>query len=512
MGDVISAAIGESFLGRVFDSYQNMMQIACCLREAARQRTIERPLVLELSRRSTGLADYIPEAQITNFPTHEDNRPRLTDPVSLPFADKSFDSCLITDVYEHIAPELRPALLREMLRVTDGLVLVGSPQGNEVVPAFDRVVFDFIWGKYAERFEPLEQHMKFGLEPIEQTLAVLEAQGADRALALPCNYIYRWIHQILIYFDLQHRHSHAELFEPLNRIYNERLSPYDYREPCYRYLVVVATHPDISLDELGNRLKAPKETPAAVAEADGVLVKTFRAVEATLSDRLASSSMEVDLLVEDKNTAIQEIARLNAAIRKLQQDEEKAKSEIGFLRSTIQSLQDSLQRDDVGAKSEIGFLRSTIQSLQDSLQRDDVRTKSEIAFLRSTIQSLQDSLQQDEERAKSEIGILRSTIQSLKDSLQQDEDRAKSEIGFLRSTVQRLQDEQQRSEESATREIDQLRSTVQRLEDELQQGQERAKGEIERFRSALQRLHKMLDATCSAFMMKISGPDENSSV
>ena len=226
------------------------------------------------------------------------------------------------------------------------------------------MVFDFIWGKYAERFEPLEQHMRFGLEPIEHTLAVLKAQGADRALALPCNYVYRWIHQILIYFDLQHRHSHLDLFEPLNRIYNERLSPYDYREPCYRYLIVVATNPDISLDELGNRLKAPKETPVAVAEADGVLVETFRAVESSLSDRLTTSTMEINLLRENKNAAILEIACLNATIRELQHDEERARTEVACLRSTIQRLQDDLQQGEERSNAEIDRLRSAMQRIQ----------------------------------------------------------------------------------------------------------------------------------------------------
>lgn len=84
----------------------------------------------------------------------------------------------------------------------------------------------------------------------------------------------------------------------------------------------------------------PKETPAAVAEADGVLVETFRAVESTLSDRLTSTSREVNLLREDKNAAMQEIAVLNATIRELQLGEERAKGEIDRLRSAMQRLQD----------------------------------------------------------------------------------------------------------------------------------------------------------------------------
>ena len=287
---------GQSFLGRVFDSYQNMMQIAACFREAARQLGTVQPRILELSRRETGLSDYIPQALVVRHPTHENNKPTLSTPVALPYPDKSFEGCLVTDVYEHIPADQRPGLLREMLRVTNGLVLVAAPQGNEVVTRFDRIVFDFIWGKYAERFEPLDQHMEFGLESLEVTLNSLKAQGADRLLALPCNYVYRWIHQILIFFDLQYRQTAHDLFEPFNRVYNERLSPFDYREPCYRYLIAVATNPELNIDEFETNLKAPRETPAQVAAADGVLVETFRTVESRLADELRAARSEIEHL------------------------------------------------------------------------------------------------------------------------------------------------------------------------------------------------------------------------
>src|SRR5262249_35384346 len=161
----------ESLLGRVFDSYQNMKQIAGAIREAARQRSIESPRVLELSRRETGLKDFLPDAEITLYPTHDENRTTLSAPVEVPFGARSVDSCLITDVYEHVEAQQRPEWLGEMLRVTNGLVLVAAPQGNELVTRFDRVVFDFIWGKYAEKFEPLAQHVEFGLESVEHTVA-----------------------------------------------------------------------------------------------------------------------------------------------------------------------------------------------------------------------------------------------------------------------------------------------------------------------------------------------------
>ena len=308
----------QSLLGRVFDSYQNMMQIAACIRETAKQLSVQQPRVLELSRRETGLGDYLPEALIERYATHEGNQPTITSPVRIPYPDKSFDACIITDVYEHIPAELRPELLREMLRVTHGLVLLGAPQGNEIVTRFDRVVFDFIWGKYAEKFEPLEQHVEFVVDPIEKTLETLKAQGATDVIALPCNYVYRWIHQILIYFDLQYRQPDGAIFEALNRIYNERLSPYDYREPSYRYLIAVATHQKIDTNKLFEKLKAPSEIPALVRETDGVLTAAFQAVDSQAADKFRENSLE--------------IVRLNAIINQLQNDNHWANNEIELLR------------------------------------------------------------------------------------------------------------------------------------------------------------------------------------
>lgn len=323
------SARGSSFLGHVFDSYQNMMQIARCVREAGRQRSVARPRVLELSRRATGLAEYVPETSLVRFATHEDNRPLVTPELVLPYPDRSFDISIVTDAYEHVPAEVRPRFLSEMLRVTHGLVLVGCPNGNEMVGVLDRLVFDFIWGKYASRFEPLEQHVGFGLEPVEDVIASLKMMGADRVAALPCNYVYRWIHQILIYFDLQHLHPSGDLFNAINRIYNERLSPYDYREPCYRYLILVGTDPDLDLEKLAASLRSPPETPAAVAQAEGALVRAFQAVESEASDRLRAWAKELhairdenERLRRDNTWAIREIELLRSELARLAPKEE----------------------------------------------------------------------------------------------------------------------------------------------------------------------------------------------
>jgi hypothetical protein len=101
-----------------------------------------------------------------------------------------------------------------------------------------------------------------------------------------------------------------------HRIYNERLSAYDYREPCYRYLIVVATDPKLDLDDLVHTLKGPCETPAAVAETEGVLVQAFRAAENRAGDELRLRAKEIETLRHDLQWAPREIEHLNSTIRR----------------------------------------------------------------------------------------------------------------------------------------------------------------------------------------------------
>jgi hypothetical protein len=369
----------QSFLGRVFDSYQNMMQIARCIREAARQMSVARPRVLELSRRETGIQQDLAEADVVRHSTHKNDAVTLTFPVTLPFADRSFDACLVTDAYEHVPQHLRSSLLSEMLRVTNGLVLVGCPNGNEVVSRFDKLVFDFIWGKYSERFRPLEQHAEFGLESPEQIVGRLKEQGADHITVLPANYVYRWIHMILVYFDLQHNNHHGELFEPFNRIYNQYISPYDYREPCYRYLLAISNHPALDVKEF-RLLKPPDRKRLSTNELDELVAQTFRNIDSAAADQLRECSTEIgrlqsllleaakkDRILAEREETIclcnEEIERLRASLL----DSELGRLEIANNQASLELLIEEKEQARQAVSARLAATESSLASMTNSL-------------------------------------------------------------------------------------------------------------------------------------------------
>ncbi|HSB07863.1 MAG TPA: hypothetical protein VLM38_00010 [Blastocatellia bacterium] len=139
-----------------------------------------------------------------------------------------------------------------------------------------------------------------------------KSQGADLVTVLPANYVYRWIHLILIYFDLQHKNPYPELFQRFNQIYNERLSPYDYREPCYRYLILIPTVEELDMNAFNGALTRPFEKPASVKDTDELLVQTFRELDASAADQLRAGSLETQRLHR-------EIERLHTRIAQLEE-------------------------------------------------------------------------------------------------------------------------------------------------------------------------------------------------
>ena len=304
-----------TMLGDVFDHYQNMMQIARAIRIVSRQLGVSRPRVLELSRFKTNLVEYLPEAEVERFATHDANeQPCLSSPVLLPFDDRSFDMSFVTDSYEHIAQEQRPEIVREMLRVTSSLVLVATPVDEHIVTRLDKVIFDFIWGKYATPFEPLRQHHVYGLEPLERVIETIRSQGADRVVPLPGNFVYRLVHQILIFFDLQFDHPRPEFFQSFNQIYNERLAQFDYKEPCYRYLIVMPVDPKIDLNAFEEEMKSEPEVPESVRSTEGALIQEFRAIDSRMSDEVRSLAHENARLRQDIDSAEEVAASLRAVI------------------------------------------------------------------------------------------------------------------------------------------------------------------------------------------------------
>lgn len=103
----------------------------------------------------------------------------------LPFPDKSWDIVVSIDMLEHIPPEFRDRVLREMIRVTRSLLVLAVPVG-EAAYKHDIELHNYYISKHGQPHRFTREHVEFGLPTLEQTRDSLElaAENTGRELHL----------------------------------------------------------------------------------------------------------------------------------------------------------------------------------------------------------------------------------------------------------------------------------------------------------------------------------------
>jgi SAM-dependent methyltransferase len=135
--------------------------------------------VLEVGSGSEGIEYWLPGRDVTSVDPAIPGREG--DARSLDFPDRSFDVAVALDMLEHIRPEERSTVLRELVRVARRRVILGFPSGKRAFEA------DVSLGRMLDRrgqtyTDWLDEHLRHGFPDASDVEAELRAYGRVRRL------------------------------------------------------------------------------------------------------------------------------------------------------------------------------------------------------------------------------------------------------------------------------------------------------------------------------------------
>lgn len=128
--------------------------------------------LLEIGSGSIGIGMFYPKPFVGCeinflFTPRKPMLPVVASATALPFFDRSFDAVVVSDVLEHVPPELRTAVIYESLRVTRKVAIFGFPSGAtafkydlEIAGVYDRT----------QQTRPvwLDEHLRYQPFPTEK--------------------------------------------------------------------------------------------------------------------------------------------------------------------------------------------------------------------------------------------------------------------------------------------------------------------------------------------------------
>jgi ubiquinone/menaquinone biosynthesis C-methylase UbiE len=208
------------------------------------QRSLE---ILDIGGYEGKLAWFMPQhtkvTVLDQKPAPEEGKTNYVqgDARMLPFPDNSFDLVLSSDMIEHIAPEDRLTVLREMQRVSRRHIILAAPFQSIYNQKAEELI-NSQFREYTGQDHPfLSEHLQNGLPELEQFEQYLSTQPLSYIKIGEGN-IYNWyLHQLATAagHPLSNRPNPAEVegekIQTFNEFFNDNLSKLgNFRAPTYR--------------------------------------------------------------------------------------------------------------------------------------------------------------------------------------------------------------------------------------------------------------------------------------
>lgn len=112
----------------------------------------------------------------------------------LPFADGEFEAVVSSDTFEHIPRDQRDKFISEALRCSSHYVIIGCPWGHPAVTYCEDALRGLHQLLYPTPHPWLDEHGRFGLPEMDDTLAAIRNAGAADMAVIPSMPLRPWFY------------------------------------------------------------------------------------------------------------------------------------------------------------------------------------------------------------------------------------------------------------------------------------------------------------------------------
>lgn len=160
--------------------------------------------------------------------------------VQLDFPDDAFTCVAACDLLDILPEPMRVPFIDELVRVSNGHILLISPFDSRVVSTAEESVQEVYRSVFRKSDPRIAFHREQGLPSLPATLDILSVAAGQEAEVFPNTSLRSWALFEMIGLVSRTFDRGETLFSQLSKFYNERYSSADHSLPVYRHALLAA--------------------------------------------------------------------------------------------------------------------------------------------------------------------------------------------------------------------------------------------------------------------------------
>ena len=307
--------------------------------------------ILEIGGAFSPLRKMIPQHRliVSDYRADNGNVQIRADAFQLPFEDHSFDLAISTDVLEHVPPEKRNLMVKEMIRVTANILLIGFPAGV-LSERIDSALSTYIRETLNIEYPFLQDHVHLGLPDELEIYKLMKSQNTEVYQFDNAN-LFSWLPMMKSNFSLEQYSEFDSVRSTMNRIFNEYYDCSSHARPVYRKFLLSFKRPtSIELRQQleGLQTSQPPSESIAYAEATLQLTTCFTKILNEFKSRTTKLTMSLQFQLEE---ALRDLSDMRDELSKARQELNETNHKLVAKQEEVNLLKEQLDKQSFRIKN-----------------------------------------------------------------------------------------------------------------------------------------------------------------